>query len=160
MSKKVLVLGATGAMGKYLVPKLLEMGYQVDAVALDTFHSDAANLRNIVGDAMDWQFRDELFKNNYDGIVDFMKYTSAQLPLYLPALLDNTEHYIYLSSYRVYDNKEVPIKETSPRLLDTADEILPRTPMITASTKPAAKMFCWQVPAKTGPPSAPHPPIR
>ena len=126
MSKKVLVLGATGAMGKYLVPKLLEMGYQVDAVALDTFHSDAANLRNIVGNAMDWQFRDELFKNNYDGIVDFMKYTSAELPLYLPALLDNTEHYIYLSSYRVYDNKEVPIKETSPRLLDTADEILLR----------------------------------
>ena len=33
--KKVLVLGATGAMGMYLVPELVSMGYQVDAVSLD-----------------------------------------------------------------------------------------------------------------------------
>ena len=35
--KKVLVLGATGAMGKYLVPRLADMGYRIDAVALDKF---------------------------------------------------------------------------------------------------------------------------
>jgi len=35
MSKKVLVLGASGAMGQYLVPKLAERGYEVDAVALE-----------------------------------------------------------------------------------------------------------------------------
>lgn len=121
-AKKVLVLGATGAMGKYLIPKLLDAGYQVDAVALDTFHSDSANLRNIQGNAMDWKFLDPLLANNYDGIVDFMKYTSAELATYLPVFLRSTGHYIYLSSYRIYDNKEVPIKETSPRLLDTADD--------------------------------------
>ena len=33
--KKVLVLGATGAMGQYLVPKLAERGYAVDAVAME-----------------------------------------------------------------------------------------------------------------------------
>lgn len=39
--KKVLVLGATGAMGQYLVPLLAERGFQVDACALDAleFHS-------------------------------------------------------------------------------------------------------------------------
>ena len=121
--KKVLVLGATGAMGKYLVPKLLEKGYMVDAVALDEFHSDAPNLRNIVGNAMDWNFLDPLLKNNYDGIVDFMKYTSAEIACYLPAFLESTGHYMFFSSYRIYDNKEVPIKETSPRLIDTADDI-------------------------------------
>ena len=33
--KRVLVLGATGTMGKYLVPILAEKGFLVDAVALD-----------------------------------------------------------------------------------------------------------------------------
>ena len=33
--KNVLVLGATGAMGVYLVPELARNGYHVDAVSLD-----------------------------------------------------------------------------------------------------------------------------
>ena len=33
--KKVLVLGASGAMGRYVVPELARMGYAVDAVSLD-----------------------------------------------------------------------------------------------------------------------------
>ena len=33
--KKVLVLGATGAMGRYLGPELTSLGYAVTAVALD-----------------------------------------------------------------------------------------------------------------------------
>ena len=37
--KKVLVLGGTGAMGQFLVPELLELGYQVDAVTLDNVQS-------------------------------------------------------------------------------------------------------------------------
>ena len=39
--------------------------------------------------------------------------------------MENTEHYIFLSSCRVYDDKEQPIKETSPRLWDSSeDEVL------------------------------------
>ena len=34
-SRKVLVLGATGAMGQYLVPRLAAMGYRVDGVSID-----------------------------------------------------------------------------------------------------------------------------
>ena len=33
--RKVLVLGATGAMGQHLVPLLAEKGYQIDGVAFD-----------------------------------------------------------------------------------------------------------------------------
>ena len=32
--KKVLVLGATGAMGRYLVPELLSLGYSVTGVSI------------------------------------------------------------------------------------------------------------------------------
>ena len=33
--KKVLVLGATGAMGRYLVPELVSLNYEVTGVGLD-----------------------------------------------------------------------------------------------------------------------------
>ena len=122
--KKVLVLGSTGAMGQYLVPKLAERGYLVDAVALDECPFRHANVNVITGNSMDYSFRTELLKNNYDAIVDFMIYTTRELVLYLPEIINATGHYIYLSSYRIYDGCEVPVKETSPRLLDNSNDIL------------------------------------
>ena len=35
MNERALVLGATGAMATYLVPKLIEKGYVVDGVCFD-----------------------------------------------------------------------------------------------------------------------------
>ncbi len=126
MPKKVLVLGATGAMGQYLVPELANMGYQVDAVSLDadSVQNRFSNVRYIQGDAGDLPFLFHLFENRYDGIVDFMIYASERLIRFLPLMLDNTGHYIYLSSYRVYDNLEVPVRESSPRLLDSSENVL------------------------------------
>ena len=37
-------------------------------------------------------------------------------------LLENTKHYIYLSSYRVYADEQHPITESAPRLLDVSDD--------------------------------------
>lgn len=123
--KKVLILGATGAMGKYLIPKLVERGYDIDAVALDEYDF-GCQINFIKAQAKDFEFRTELLKNKYDGIVDFLIYPTADLALYLPELLESTGHYIYLSSYRIYDNAETPIKETSPRLIDNAGDVLLR----------------------------------
>ena len=123
--KKVLVLGATGAMGKYLIPKLAERNYLVDAVALDKCPFEHPNVNVITGDTKNYSFRTGLLKNNYDAIVDFMIYPTRELMLYLPEIIPATGHYIYLSSYRIYDGCEVPVKETSPRLLDnSADPLL------------------------------------
>lgn len=120
--KKVLVLGATGAMGQYLVPILAEKGYKVDAVSLDGTTPAHPNVNVLKLDAKDKATFNQLLANHYDGIVDFMIYNTAELPFYLRPALESTDHYIYLASYRVYDNKEVPIKETSPRSLETADD--------------------------------------
>lgn len=125
-SRKVLVLGATGAMGRYLVPQLADLGYQVDAVSLDEVKSDKPNLNYIKADAKDKEVLGRLLKNGYDGIVDFMIYFTSDLTGFLPVLPAHTDHYIYLSTYRIYDNKEHPIRESSPRLLDTADSIILR----------------------------------
>ena len=40
--KKVIVLGATGAMGRYVVPELVKRGFYVDAVTLDDVDNNSA----------------------------------------------------------------------------------------------------------------------
>lgn len=124
--KKILVLGATGAMGQYLVPILAETGYRIDAVSLDDVKSDNSNVNRIKANAKEKDVFRGLLKNGYDGIIDFMIYPTSELAGVLPLVLDHTEHYIYLSSYRIYDNKEHPIRETSPRLIDASDDVLLR----------------------------------
>lgn len=127
MSKKILVLGATGAMGQYLVPLLAEKGFEIDAVALDEPKFPFPNVHGITtGNARDLTFLHQLLQKHYDGIVDFMVYCLGEVETRLMAIPPMTDHYIYLSSYRIYDNKEIPIRETSPRLKDTADDLLLR----------------------------------
>ena len=123
MSKKVLVLGATGAMGQYLAPRLAEMGYLVDGVSLDVALSTHKNLKYIQANTKSEGVLDSLLANNYDCIVDFMIYDRDTFADWAPKLLSATDHYVYLSSYRVYANEEVPIKETSPLLNDILPEI-------------------------------------
>lgn len=123
--KNVLVLGATGAMGQYLVPILAEKGFHVDAVSMDTATAEIKNVTWIKGNAKDFEYRKELLQRcHYDGIVDFMIYTTAELPSFLPGIVSVTDHYIYLSTYRIYDGIEVPVKETSPRLIDSSTDPL------------------------------------
>ena len=55
-----------------------------------------------------------------------MIYFTSDLTGFLPLLSDHTDHYVYLSTYRIYDDKEHPVKESSPRLLDTADNLVLR----------------------------------
>ena len=121
--KKVLVLGATGAMGQYLVPELLELGYEVDAVTLDNVTSDCKNLRYLVCNAKEKSVLAELLKTKYDGVVDFMAYKTQEFEEVYRLFLDNTKHYLFLSSCRVFAN-DPPITEKSARLLEVSkDEV-------------------------------------
>ncbi len=125
MMKKVLVLGATGAMGRYLVPELIKLGYDVTGVGREESAPWKENATYIQGNAFDKDFLEGLLKEKFHGIVNFMDYGRYSFSDYYELFLDNTDHYIFLSSCRVYDDKEVPIKETSPRLWDTSeDEVL------------------------------------
>jgi len=120
--KKILVPGGTGAMGVYLVPELLKMGYQVDVISLVDKEKDHPNVRYIKDNACDIDIMREYLKNDYDAVVDFMVYYKdrEEHRPFIDMYLENTSHYIYLSTYRVYANEEHPIKETSPRLLDVS----------------------------------------
>ncbi len=115
--KKVLVMGGTGAMGVYLVPKLAAMGYAVDVVALEK-GAECKNVNYIVGNAKDEKFISGILERGYDAIVDFMVYFTDEFKSAYKRLLNSTDHYIFLSSYRVYANEDRIITESSPRLLD------------------------------------------
>ncbi len=119
--KKVLVLGGTGAMGRYVVPQLIKLGHSVDVVALDEMKSESSNLRYIKGNTKDDGFLEELLKNSYDGVIDFMTYGLEEFKKIYRLFLDNTDHYIFLSSCRVFADNP-PITEDSPRLLDVSDD--------------------------------------
>ena len=120
--KKVLVLGATGAMGRYLIPELVGLNYDVTGVGLEESAPWQVNAKYVQGNAFDKDFIESLLKEKFDGIINFMEYGKIPFSEYYQLFLDNTDHYIYLSTCRVYDDKEQPIKETSPRLWDSSED--------------------------------------
>ncbi|MDD4540253.1 MAG: NAD-dependent epimerase/dehydratase family protein [Lentisphaeria bacterium] len=120
--KKVLVLGGTGAMGVYLVPQLATMGYDVTVVSLDDVVSDNPRIHYVKANAKDVNYQRELLKEHYDGIIDFLIYSTAEFQERHEVLLRNTDHYFLLSSYRIYDGHSVPITEECPRLVDASQD--------------------------------------
>ena len=120
---KVLVTGGTGAMGGYLVKILSEAGNTVDVTTRQNRESSAENVRYIQGDAHDIDFiRKTLEAGSYDAVVDFMSYTTEEFRKRAEIMTGGTGHYMFLSSARVYAKSDVPIKETSPRLLDVCPD--------------------------------------
>jgi len=121
--KKVLVLGGTGAMGRYAVPELLRLGFHVDVIALNTLPAESEHVTYTVADAMDdnW-LKDYLKDRHYDAILDYMNYKLPEFRSRVDFLLDNTNHYLFLSSCRVYADEEIPVREDSPRLLDVSKD--------------------------------------
>ena len=123
MQKSVFVIGGTGVMGKFLVEKLLSRGARVDAATLDDVKSEDAALRYYRQNFMDLRTLERFLSGrHYDAIVDFMTYSTAQLAERFELLLKSCGQYMFLSSYRVYADAELPTKEASPRILDITQD--------------------------------------
>lgn len=119
--KKVLLIAGGGTLGTYTAKELLRLGCRVDIVCPEEKTSDNENLKFYRSLATN-EFLEDLFaKEHYDGIVNFIHYPDPEE--YKPVhrlLTSNTEHLIFLSSYRVYADLQHPITETAPRLLDVS----------------------------------------
>ena len=113
-------------MGSYLVPKLLASGYCVDAATLDNAVSMNQKLTYYREDFLDFHvLRSFLNGRHYDAIIDFMTYSTAQYAERYELLLSSAKHFIFVSSYRVYSDQQIPTVETSPRLLDVTTDSRP-----------------------------------
>ena len=91
---------------------------EVTGVSLDDPLLTHPHLRSIKANAKDQAFLEEAVAEKYDAIVDFMIYnTKEEFEGYYKLFLDNTTHYIFFSTYRVYAG-ECPLREDSLRLLE------------------------------------------
>jgi len=121
--KKVLIIGATDAMGKPLVDLLSrDNNYRVFATSRNHHESNVINW--IQGNGKDFSFIQKLLKqNHFDCIVDFMIYSSEEFDNIYNFYLEHTDHYVFLSSARVYAPKDDVIDERSPRLIDVSNDV-------------------------------------
>lgn len=121
--KKVLLIGGGGTLGTYAAKELLSLGCYVDVLCPEEKVSDNKKLRFIQSYATN-EFLEELFKKeHYDGIVNFVYYkTVEEYKKTHTLLINNTEHLIFISTYRVYANEEHPITEQAPRLYDVVTD--------------------------------------
>lgn len=124
--KRVLLIAGGGTLGTYTAEELLRLGHMVDVVCLEDKTSTHANLRYFRANATLEYLKGLLNQTHYDGVVNFIHYGDVRdyIP-YHELLSQNTDHLIFLSSYRVYADKEHPITEDAPQLIDVvADDPL------------------------------------
>lgn len=118
----ILILGGTGAMGAPLVKKLIETENNV-YVTSRSEHRSQGRRHYFMGNAKDDSFlRTCLSHIHYDVIVDFMSYSTEEFSKRARLLLSSTEQYIFISSARIFAESKVPLKEDSPRLLETVND--------------------------------------
>lgn len=122
--RKTLVMGGTGAIGVYLVPELLRHNHEVHVTTRSHKNCNNSQLRYICGNARNEEFIDKItYGTKYDAIIDLMSYRTNEFRRIHGILLNRTEHYLFVSSYRVFaDTGMTPITERSPRLLDVCDD--------------------------------------
>ena len=110
-------------MGVYLAPELVSLGYEVHVTSRRARQNVGRSILYIKGDAKDGEFLDSLLKEGYAAIVDFMVYHTDEFENRFAKLLSSVDHYVFLSSYRVYgDTQGNPITEDSPLLIDCVDD--------------------------------------
>jgi len=117
--KRVLLIAGGGTLGTYTARECLNQGYKVDIICLEDKTSDHENLTYYKA-AATIAYLNRLFETtHYDGIVNFMHYGNYEdyIP-YHEILSRNTEHLIFLSSYRIYADLQHPITEQAPQLID------------------------------------------
>ena len=118
-NKRVLLIAGGGTLGTYVSEELLRLGAEVEVICPEEKISNNERLIFHQSLATDELLLDLFSKKHYDGIVNFIHYKYEEDYKRIHSLLiSNTDHLIFLSSYRVYADEQHPITEQAPRLLD------------------------------------------
>lgn len=122
-NKRVLLIAGGGTLGTYVSEELLRHGASVEVICPEEKVSNNERLTFHQSLATEELLRDLFSKKHYDGIVNFIHYKDAQMYKKIhPLLIANTDHLIFLSSYRVYANEQHPITEEAPRLTEVVKD--------------------------------------
>ena len=119
---KILILGGTGAMGVSLVEILANTSNEMYVTSRSKRVSKNNNVHYLTGNAQDKCFINNILKEKFDVIVDFMIYSKEVFEERVNLFLSSTDQYMYLSSSRVYAECDGKITENSPRLLDVCTD--------------------------------------
>ena len=118
-NKRVLLIAGGGTLGSYVAEELLRLGASVEVICPEEKVSDNERLVFHQSMATEELLRELFSQKHYNGIVNFIHYTDPEEYKQIhPLLIQNTDHLIFLSSYRVYANEQHPITEEAPRLSD------------------------------------------
>jgi len=118
-NKKVLLIAGGGTLGTYVSEELLRLGAIVEVICPEEKISENERLVFHQSLATEELLKDLFSRKHYDGIVNFIHYKEVDdYKRIHPLLIENTDHLIFLSSYRVYADEQHPITETAPRLYD------------------------------------------
>lgn len=137
----VLLIRGSGAIGSYTAKELAALGYDVDIISLDKL-ADTQRIHyirafadyNMLSDILDGQY--------YSAIVDFSNPSPDECSRLLELFAAHTDQFIYLSSYRVYDDRMHPIREDAPQL---ADRLSKENMLSTMQAYPWTKSMCEHV---------------
>ena len=115
--KTILLIAGGGTLGTKVAEELLRLGAAVEIICPEEKTSNHEKLSFHQGMGTEDVLKELFAKKHYDGIVNFIHYKEVEdYKKIHPLLMANTEHLIFLSSYRVYGNAQHPITESAPQL--------------------------------------------
>ncbi len=129
--KKALVFGGSGHCGSYLVPRLVDMGYEVHAVSRgtrDPYTIDMPQWKNVTFHVLDRRNTDDKYAAGNlaleirpDVICDLISYTKEEIEGLMEPVLEDEAlcknlHVVQVGTVWVYEMKYyVPVTEDHPR---------------------------------------------
>lgn len=118
----LLILGGTGAMGRYLIEVLNDGNNQITITSRSAHSDPDSKIHFLQGNAKEMSFLKDVLQTPYDVIIDFMAYTTEEFGERYQLFLNAAKQYIFISSARVYAQSDAPITEDTPRLLDVCKD--------------------------------------
>lgn len=128
MKNKVLVIGGTGHIGSYLVPRLVLRGYEVQVIARNSkpYYSSAGTSE--LWNQVEWITADRLAEEknglwqkrmsevDADVVIDLICYTPEQNRMIVESLRERINHFFHCGTIWSYGpSSRVPYKESYPR---------------------------------------------
>ena len=120
--KKILVLGGSGAMGLPLLNILKSKDeYTLFATSREKYIEEGVCW--VQGNGKDYSWVSKFLRNNeFDAVVDFLNYSTNEFKERYEFILNNTNHYFFISSARVYAENHNIMDERAPRILDVCKD--------------------------------------